>query len=481
MRRKRRVKILATLGPGSSATEMIERLFLAGVDVFRINMSHSSHETARALLNSVRWVAKRHRHPIGVLADLQGPKLRVGEFSGGRVFVNDGAIFKFEREEKPGSNEAVHLPHPQIFASIEPGHMLLLDDGKIRMRVVEASRDSIAAEVLVGGALASRKGISLPDTLLPVGPLTEKDRADLAQVLKLGADWIALSFLQRAEDVHEARKIIGDRAAILGKIEKPSAIADLDNIVAACDGIMVARGDLGVEMPVERVPGLQKKITRKARAAGKPVVVATQMLESMISSPVPTRAEVSDVATAVFDGADAVMLSAESAIGQFPIEAIQMMDRIAIEVESDPTYDAIIHATQTTPQPTGADAIAAAAHAIADTVKLSAIVCYTATGSTALRVTRERPGLPIIGLTPVESTARRMALVWGIQSVLTADPANLTDMVSKACRIAFDEGFVKPRDGILITAGVPLGSPGATNMIRMAFVDENGQPMMESS
>jgi len=480
MRRKRRVKILATLGPGSSATEMIERLFLAGVDVFRINMSHSSHEAARALLNSVRWVAKRHRHPIGILADLQGPKLRVGEFSGGRVFVNDGAIFKFEREEKPGSNEGVHLPHPQIFASIEPGHMLLLDDGKIRMRVVEASRDSIAAEVLVGGALASRKGVSLPDTLLPVGPLTEKDRADLAYVLKLGADWIALSFLQRAEDVHDVRKIVGDRAAILGKIEKPSAIADLDDIVAACDGIMVARGDLGVEMPVERVPGLQKRITRKARAAGKPVVVATQMLESMISSPVPTRAEVSDVATAVFDGADAVMLSAESAIGQFPIEAIQMMDRIAIEVESDPTYDAIIHATQTTPQPTGADAIAAAAHAIADTVKLSAIVCYTATGSTALRVTRERPGLPIIGLTPVETTARRMALVWGIQSVLTADPANLTDMVSKACRIAFDEGFVKPRDGILITAGVPLGSPGATNMIRIAFVDENGTPMMES-
>lgn len=480
MRRKRRVKILATLGPGSSATEMIERLFLAGVDVFRINMSHSSHEAARALLNSVRWVAKRHRHPIGILADLQGPKLRVGEFSGGRVFVNDGAIFKFEREEKPGSNEGVHLPHPQIFASIEPGHMLLLDDGKIRMRVVEASRDSIAAEVLVGGALASRKGVSLPDTLLPVGPLTEKDRADLAYVLKLGADWIALSFLQRAEDVHDVRKIVGDRAAILGKIEKPSAIADLDDIVAACDGIMVARGDLGVEMPVERVPGLQKKITRKARAAGKPVVVATQMLESMISSPVPTRAEVSDVATAVFDGADAVMLSAESAIGQFPIEAIQMMDRIAIEVESDPTYDAIIHATQTTPQPTGADAIAAAAHAIADTVKLSAIVCYTATGSTALRVTRERPGLPIIGLTPVETTARRMALVWGIQSVLTADPANLTDMVRKACRIAYDEGFVKPRDGILITAGVPLGSPGATNMIRIAFVDENGTPMMES-
>jgi pyruvate kinase len=480
MRRDRRVKVVATLGPASSATEMIERLFLAGVDVFRINMSHSTHEAARALQNSVRWVAKRHRHPIGLLADLQGPKLRVGEFHGGRAFINDGSIFKFLREEKPGSGEGVFLPHPQIFASVEPGHMLLLDDGKIRMRVVDKKSDSIMAEVLVGGALASRKGISVPDTVLPVGPLTEKDRADLAHVLKLGVDWIALSFVQRGSDVQGVRKLVGDRAAILSKIEKPSAIADLDAIIAASDGIMVARGDLGVEMPVERVPGLQKKITRKARAAGKPVVVATQMLESMISSPVPTRAEVSDVATAVFDGADAVMLSAESAIGQFPLEAIQMMDRIAIEVESDRSYDAIVHATQTTPQPTGADAIAAAAHAIADTVKLAAIVCYTATGSTAMRVTRERPGLPVIGLTPVEAIARRLSLVWGIQSVLTGDPANLTDMVSKACRIAFDEGFVQPRDGILITAGVPLGSPGATNMIRIAFVDDDGSPMAES-
>ncbi|HWK38653.1 MAG TPA: pyruvate kinase [Hyphomicrobium sp.] len=479
MRRQRRVKVVATLGPASSATEMIERLFLAGVDVFRINMSHSSHDTARTLLNSVRWVAKRHRHPIGILADLQGPKFRVGEFASGRVFVNDGAIFRFERSEKPGSSDSVHLPHPQIFAAVEPGHMLLLDDGKLRMRVIEKTKNTIAAEVLVGGALASRKGISLPDTVLPIGPLTEKDRADLTHVLKLGTDWIALSFIQRAEDVHDVRKLVGDRAALLAKIEKPSAIGDLDAIIAAADGIMVARGDLGVEMPVERVPGLQKQITRKARTAGKPVVVATQMLESMISSPVPTRAEVSDVATAVFDGADAVMLSAESAIGQFPVEAIQMMDRIAIEVEADPSYDAILHATRTTPQPTGADAIATAAHAIADTVKLSSIVCYTATGSTALRVTRERPSLPVMGLTPIESTARRLSLVWGIQSVMTGDPATLTDMVSKACRIAFDEGFVQPNCGILITAGVPFGSPGATNMIRIAFVDENGAPIAE--
>jgi pyruvate kinase len=479
MRRNRRVKVVATLGPASSATEMIERLFLAGVDVFRINMSHCSHDTARALQNSVRWVAKRHRHPIGILGDLQGPKFRVGEFAGGRAFVNDGTIFQFERDEKPGSAESVHLPHPQIFAAVEPGHMLLLDDGKIRMRVIEKTKSTIAAQVLVGGALGSRKGISLPDTMLPVGPLTPKDRADLAYLLKLGVDWIALSFVQRAADIHGVRKLVNERAAILSKIEKPSAVTDLDAIVAASDGLMVARGDLGVEIPVERVPGLQKQITRKARAAGKPVVVATQMLESMISSPVPTRAEVSDVATAVFDGADAVMLSAESAIGQFPVEAIQMMDKVAIEVEGDPIYDAIVHATRTLPQPTGADAIAAAARTITDTVKLSAIVCYTATGSTALRVTRERPNLPIIGLTPIEATARRLSLAWGVESVLTGDPTTLTDMVSKACRIAFDEGFVKPGDGIMVTAGVPLGSPGATNMIRIAFVDDNGAPVAE--
>lgn len=480
MRRNRRVKVVATLGPSTSSTEMIERLFLAGVDVFRINMSHATRETTRSLLNSVRWVAKRHHHPIGILGDLQGPKFRIGEFHGGRAFINDGAIFRFVREEIPGTNEAVFLPHPQIFAAVEPGHMLLLDDGKIRMRIVESTRNSIAAEVLFGGALASRKGISLPDTLLPVGALTEKDQADLTHLLKLGVDWIALSFVQRGDDVLEARKLIGDRAAVLAKIEKPSAVADLDAIISASDGCMVARGDLGVEIPVERVPGLQKKITRAARAAGKPVVVATQMLESMISSPLPTRAEVSDVATAVFDGADAVMLSAESAVGQYPVEAIQMMDRIAIQVEGDPSYDAIVHATQTTPQPTAADAIAAAAHAIAYTVKLAAIVCYTATGSTAMRVTRGRPALPIIGLTPVEATARRLSLVWGIQTVLTGDPQNLSDMVRKACRIAFDEGLATSGEGILITAGVPLGSPGATNMIRIAFVDKDGAPMAET-
>ena len=474
MRRNRKVKIVATLGPASSSPEMLDKLVHAGVDVFRINMSHSSHDMARELHAAVRFCEHKNRHPLGILYDLQGPKFRLGAFAGGKAAVKAGDVFKFDRTETEGSSERVFLPHPQIFDAIEAGHSLLLDDGKIRMRVLENKAGRIAAEVVVGGSLASRKGVSLPDTLLAVGPLTEKDEADLAYGLELGVDWIALSFVQRGEDVADVQKRIGGRTAIMSKIEKPSAITDLAAVVAASDGVMVARGDLGVEMPVEKVPGLQKLITRMSRAAGKPVVVATQMLESMITSPVPTRAEVSDVATAVFDGADAVMLSAESAVGEYPLEAISMMDRIAIEVEADPSYDAIVHATKTPPVATGPGAIAAAARAIGQTVDLAAVVCYTATGSTALRVARERPGLPVIGLTPVPETARRMACVWGIQAILTSDPLNLNDMVAKACRIAFEEGFAKAGDGIMITAGVPLGSPGATNMIRIAFLDDKG-------
>ena len=475
MRRNRRVKILATLGPASSAPDVIESYFLAGVDVFRINMSHSSFDMVRGLHSAVRAAEIKHGRPIGILADLQGPKFRVGKLGGDRVDLKTGQTYIFDSQEQEGDDQRVFLPHPQIFDGVEEGHALLLDDGKIRMRVTEVAPSRIAAEVMVGGPLASRKGISMPDTILPINPLTDKDKADLDFVLKLGVDWVGLSFVQRGEDVALARRMIGQGAAIMSKIEKPSAIADLDQIIAQSDGLMVARGDLGVEMPVERVPGLQKQITRKARAAGKPVVIATQMLESMISSPVPTRAEVSDVATAVFDGADAIMLSAESAVGKFPIEAIGMMDRIAIEAEADPTYDVLVHATSTPPQETAADAIAAATHAVADTLKLSAIICFTATGSTALRVARERPGLPVIGLTPVVATARRLAVVWGMHCVLTSDPENLADMVKKACRIAFEEGFVRAGSGVIITAGVPLGSPGTTNMVRIAYVNDQGE------
>jgi pyruvate kinase len=458
---------------------MLARLFEAGVDVFRINMSHTSHDAARELLETIRGTEAKFRRPIGILADLQGPKLRLGEFQDGSAEITQGAIFTFDRDESAGNQNRVFLPHPQIFEAVAPGHTLLLDDGKLRMRVEEASPKRIRATVITGGRLASRKGVATPDSILPITALTEKDRADLDHVLRLGVDWIALSFVQRGDDVRETQKIIDHRAALMAKIEKPSAIDDLDSIVAESDGLMVARGDLGVEMPVERVPGLQKEITRKARAAGKPVVVATQMLESMINLPVPTRAEVSDVATAVFDGADAIMLSAESAVGTYPIETVQVMDRIAIEAENDPGYADLVHATRTQRQATGPDAIAAAAHTIAETVQLSAIICYTATGSTALRVARERPGPPVIGLTPVLATGRKLSLVWGMHSVLVSDPDNLADMVRKACRIAFDEGFAKVGDGILIIAGVPLGSPGTTNMVRIAYLDENGAPRAE--
>ena len=481
MRRSRRVKIVATLGPASYAPEMIAQLFEAGVDVFRINMSHSSFDVVKKLHAAVRNAEAAFGRPIGILADLQGPKFRLGEIGGGSAHLSEGTTFRFDTSDSTGSADRVFLPHPQIFEAVEPGHTLLLDDGKIRMTVLEKSASRIDATVLVGGTISSRKGISLPDTVLPVGPLTDKDKKDLDYALRLGVDWVALSFVQRGEDMRLARRIIGQGASLMAKIEKPAAITDLDAIVASSDGLMVARGDLGVELPVERVPGLQKQIVSKSRAAGKPVVVATQMLESMISSPVPTRAEVSDVATAVFDGADAIMLSAELAVGKYPIEAIRMMDRIATEVQNDPSYNAIVHATRTPPQETAADAIAAAAHTVADTMKLAAIICYTATGSTALRVARERPGLPVIGLSPVVATGRKLALAWGVHCVLTSDPENQAAMVRKACRIAFDEGFAKAGEGVIIVAGVPLGSPGTTNMVRIAYLDDQGNPVAEGA
>jgi pyruvate kinase len=475
MRRNRRVKIIATLGPATSDADNIGRLFRAGADVFRLNMSHAAYDLVKAEHAAIRGLEQETQRPIGILVDLQGPKLRVGSFKGERVLLREGTLFRLDRSREPGTAERVHLPHPQIFEVAEPGHHLILDDGKLKMRIVEKTAEALIAEVLVGGPLASRKGISLPDTVLPIGALTEKDRSDLAFAAELGVDWVALSFVQRAADVAEAKKLLHGRAAVMAKIEKPSAVADLAEILELADGIMIARGDLGVELPVEKVPGIQKRLTRMARRAGKPVVVATQMLESMITAPVPTRAEVSDVATAVFEGADAVMLSAESAVGQYPAEAVATMDKVAQEVEQDPLYEAIVHAQRTEPDATGADAIANAARTIAETLKTAAIICYTATGSTGLRVARERPSQAVIALTPIPATGRRLAIVWGLHCVLTSDAANQTEMVDKACRIALEEGFAKQGDRIIITAGVPLGTPGATNMIRIAFIGDPAQ------
>ena len=470
MRRLRRTKIVATLGPSSNSEDMIARLFDAGAAVFRINMSHTSHDAMRKLHAAIRTVESRFGRPIGILADLQGPKLRVGTFSGDFVMLKKGAEFVLDSDKSPGDETRVYLPHPEILAALEPGHTLLLDDGKVKLIATETSGKRAVTRVEVAGKLSARKGVSLPDTTIGSSALTAKDRSDLDACLDAGVDWIALSFIQRPEDIAEAKKITRGRAAVMSKIEKPQAVARLAEIMDFTDALMVARGDLGVEMPLEKVPGIQKHMTRAARRAGKPVVVATQMLESMISNPVPTRAEVSDVATAIFEGADAVMLSAESAAGQYPVEAVATMNRIAEEVETDPTYESIIHAQRTAPEATGADAIADAARQIADTLDLPATVCWTFSGSTALRVARERPSAPVVAITPNESTARRLAVAWGVHCIVADDARDLDDMVDRACRLAFREGFAKAGQRIIIVAGVPLGTPGATNMVRIAFV-----------
>ncbi|NOZ31645.1 MAG: pyruvate kinase [Alphaproteobacteria bacterium] len=474
MRRQRKVKILATLGPASSSREMIETLFHAGADLFRINMSHTSHPMLAEIMAAIRTVEKSAGRPIGVLVDLQGPKLRVGKFENGAVELIPDGHFTLDRNTAPGNAARVELPHPEIFAAIAPGNRLLLDDGKIELKCVEADADEIGCLVVHGGTLSDRKGVSLPDSVLPLSALTDKDRADVDAALKLEPDWIALSFVQRPEDMIELREIVKGRAGLLAKIEKPQAIACLNDIFKVSDAIMIARGDLGVEMPLEQVPGLQKRMIRMARRHGKPVVVATQMLESMIASPVPTRAEVSDVATAVFEGADAVMLSAESAAGDYPAEAVATMDRVAVSVERDENYPVIIRAQAAEPEATAADAISAATRQVAETLDLAAIVTYTASGSTGLRASRERPAMPIIALSPKLSTVRRLSLAWGLHCVQTVEAGNLEAMVDRACQIAHEEGMAEYGDRIAITAGVPLGTPGATNMLRIAFVEAQG-------
>jgi pyruvate kinase len=473
MRRQRRSKIVATLGPASSEPAQIAALFEAGADVFRINMSHTPPDRMRALVRAIRKIELDQGRPIAILVDLQGPKLRIGAFASDAVTLVKGARFTLDDDPAPGNGDRVHLPHPEILAALEPGHTLLLDDGKIRLTAIETSRERAVTRVEVGGKLTARKGVSLPDTTIAASALTAKDRTDLEAALDAGIDWVGLSFIQRPEDIAEAKKIARGRAAVMAKIEKPQAVVRLAEILDVTDALMVARGDLGVEMPLEKVPGVQKQITRAARASGKPVVVATQMLESMITSPVPTRAEVSDVATAIFEGADAVMLSAESAAGQFPVEAVTTMNRIAEEVESDPTYRTIIHAQRTDPEATGADAIAAAARQIAETLDLSAIVCWTSSGATALRVARERPAPAIVAISPNVATGRRLAAVWGVHCVVAEDAHDQDDMIDRACRIAFREGFAKAGERVIIVAGVPLGTPGATNMVRIAYVGQD--------
>ena len=470
MRRLRRTKIVATLGPASSSPEMIGKLFAAGADVFRINMSHTSPDRMRELVAMIRGVERDTDRPIGILVDLQGPKLRLGTFHGGSATVKIGDTFVLDSDPAAGDAARAFLPHPEIFAGVEPGHTLLIDDGKVRLTVTAAQPRRMVTRVEVAGKLSDRKGVSLPDSTIPFSALAEKDRTDLEAALDAGIDWVALSFVQRPEDIAEAKKITRGRAAVMAKIEKPQAVHRLSEILDLADALMVARGDLGVEMPLEKVPGVQKQMTRMGRATGKPIVVATQMPESMIASPVPTRAEVSDVATAVYEGADAIMLSAESAAGKYPVEAVATMNRIGEEVERDPTYRGVLTAQRAEPEPTVGDAIADAARQIAETLDLSAIICWTSSGSTALRVARERPKPPVVAITPNLVTGRKLSVVWGVHCVVAEDAHDQDDMVNRAGSIAFRDGFARAGQRVIIVAGVPLGTPGTTNMVRIAYV-----------
>src|SRR5690348_4547512 len=440
---------------------------LAGADAFRINMSHGDRKTKAKLVEHIRALEKEFHRPTTILFDLQGPKLRVGHFAGGRTMLEKGSRFILDRKSKAGDSNRVQLPHAELFESIKPGTRILIDDGKVRLNVIEADGDEIVSEVKVGGAVSDHKGVNVPDMLVPIPALTEKDREDLQFALDQRADWIALSFVQRPEDVAEARSLIGDRAALLAKIEKPAAIERLNDIIALADAVMVARGDLGVELPPEQVPPLQNRIVACARQFGKPVVVATQMLESMVTSPTPTRAEVSDVATAIYDGADAVMLSAESATGQYPCEAVQMIDRSANTGERHPSYQARIHFTQTRLEPTTADALAGSARHIAQTVSATAMVCYTSSGATARRIARERPPVPLLAMTASLHTARRMGLLWGVHAVHSRDVSSFEEMVDKGKRMALRHRIAKGGDRIVLMAGIPFGTAGSTNVLHV--------------
>lgn len=476
MKRLRNVKIVATLGPASNDYETIRALFEAGADVFRLNMSHGDHEEIRARHKIIRKIEKDLNRPIAILADLQGPKLRVGVFANGEEMLEVGAKFRMDLDPAEGDINRVQLPHKEIFEALESGTNLLVNDGKIRLKVEDCGSDYANCTVTAGGMISNRKGVNVPDVVLPLAALSDKDRRDLEFVCELGVDWLALSFVQRADDVREARDLVQGRAAIMSKIEKPAGVTEFDRILEVSDGIMVARGDLGVELPVQNVPPIQKRLIRACRAAAKPVIVATQMLESMIESPMPTRAEVSDVATAIYEGTDAIMLSAESAAGDFPVEAVRTMHNVAMEVESDSNYRDVLDASRKIlnegQRSTIADGIVLAARQIAETTNIKAICCFSQSGTTASLVARERPHVPIIALTPLENTARRLCLTWGAKCYITGSVDRFKMAVVNAARAALDMGYAEESDQIVVTAGVPFNVPGSTNILRVAPCEE---------
>tara|TARA_R100000501_G_scaffold14680_1_gene26570 strand:- start:23424 stop:24899 length:1476 start_codon:yes stop_codon:yes gene_type:complete len=468
--RRRKARILATLGPSSSTAEKTEALYRAGADAFRVNMSHGSHQDHRAVIGHIRSLEAKLDRPMTILADLQGPKIRIGTFADGPVQLKEGDRFTLDRGDAPGNSARVGLPHPEVFAAVEAGQRLLLNDGKLALHIDSADSGRIVTTVMNDGELNDRKGINVPDAVIPLPALTEKDRRDLDFALDEGVDWIALSFVQRPDDVAEARRLIAGRAALLAKIEKPRAMDTLDGILELSDALMVARGDLGVELPPQKVPRAQKEIIQLARAAGKSVVVATQMLDSMVGAPSPTRAEVSDVANAIYEGADCLMLSAETAAGDYPVESVRMMNAIALEAEADPEFARHVHFTRTMPQPTTADAMASAAGQVLQTVPCAVVSCFTSSGSTARRASRERLPVPLLVLTPNLETARRIGLLWGVHAVHTRDVSDFEEMVGKSRRMALRTGLAVAGDRMVVMAGVPFGTPGSTNVLHVARI-----------
>ena len=468
--RSRRAKIVATVGPASASPEMLKALFLAGVDTFRLNFSHGTHDDHANVHAAIRALERDMQRPIGILMDLQGPKIRVGALRDKKITVRSGETVRFVRSGSEGDRSAIPLPHPEIFAAVAPGDDLLIDDGRVRVRATGLGNDYIEAKVIVGGAISNHKGVNLPGTILDLSPLTAKDRADLEFGLRLGVDWVALSFVQKPSDLIEARALIGERAGLMAKIEKPAALERIDDIIQISDAIMVARGDLGVEIPHEEVPGRQKELVRACRLAVRPVIVATQMLDSMVAAPTPTRAEASDVATAIYDGADAVMLSAESATGQYPREAVEMMDRIIRGTEQHKMYRSIIEATEPDEETTPPHAVAAAAADLASAIHAAAIVAYTSSGTTAGRIARKRPRVPILALTTSVEISRRLCLLWGAHSVPSEYVQSYEEMVGRATELAKREEFAGAGDTLVVVAGIPLGQAGTTNNLRVVSV-----------
>lgn len=473
MPKNTKTHILATIGPSSASKEVIEKLIDSGADAFRFNFSHGTHAEHKARYEIVRKLSEEKGRHITLIADMQGPKLRVGEFKEGKVILKERQAFKFDMRSELGDETRVTLPHPEIFAAVKAGDELLLNDGNIRLHVDKADKNNIWTTVVVGGELSSHKGVNLPNITLPISAITPKDEEDLKFALKLGFDWICLSFVQKADDVRMAKKLVGDKAWIISKLEKPNAINELDEIIELSDGIMVARGDLGVECPIQTVPVLQKKIVSACRRKAKPVIIATQMLESMINNPSPTRAEASDVATAVYDGADTVMLSAESAAGKYPVEAVKMMRDIITEVEADPLFYKLMESSRVHPCCVGeSDSITFAASNISSVLQnVACIVTYTSSGLTTLLTARERPNLPILAITPDIIVARRLGIVWGAKSYINKASFKSFDKIEEiAIKVAVENGFAKPGEHIIITAGFPLGKKGRTNMLHTVYI-----------